>query len=115
MSGLEQTFTDKEFCKAFHVDRATSLRWRELGIVGYIKLPNGGIRYGESDIATLRKNYAKMEKLGVALKDISSALKRGVVDVGVTEGRGDVGVAEDAGHLGNRKSTLHEAGSAGMA
>lgn len=112
---LEEKFTDQEFCKAFKINRATSLRWRDDGIVGYLKLPNGQIRYSGRHIEELERNFAKMEKLGVTLKDISGALKSGVVDVGVTEGRGDVGVTEDARDFSNRKPALHEARSAGMA
>lgn len=45
MSALEETFTDKEFCEKLKIDRSTSLRWRKQGLIEYIKLPNGEIRY----------------------------------------------------------------------
>lgn len=93
---MEETFTDKEFCAAFKVDRATSLRWRELGIVGYWKMPNGGIRYSQSDIDTLRANFKKMETLSLTLKDIQGAIKGGVIDISVAKSRSNGGVAQNA-------------------
>lgn len=58
MSALEETLlTDKEFCDKLRIDRATSLRWRDDGRVGFIKLPNGQIRYYASEVeAMLQKN-----------------------------------------------------------
>ena len=55
----DDSYTDKEFCKMFKVDRATSARWREQGIVGYCKLPNGQIRYKREHIQEL---WNKTEK-----------------------------------------------------
>lgn len=34
---MEETYTDKEFCKIFKIGRTASANWRESGIVGYIK------------------------------------------------------------------------------
>lgn len=91
---IEETFTDKEFCRKFKIDRATSFRWREDGIVGFIKLPNGQIRYKESHITAL---YERFEKLALApLDDSQGAVKGGVVDIGVAKGRRNVGVAQNA-------------------
>jgi len=115
MSELEEKFTDQEFCRKWKINRATSFRWRELGIISYIQLPNGQIRYSKRHIDELETNFAKMEKLGVTLKDVSRALKSGVISVGVPECSSDVGVPEDARNFGNGKSALHEAGSAGVA
>lgn len=112
---MEETLTDKEFCRTFKIDRATSLRWREQGIVSYVKLPNGNVRYRQKHIETLWANFEKMETLGVTLKDISGSLKRGVVNVGVPERSGDVGVSEYPADFSNRQSALHEAGGTGVA
>ena len=112
---MEETFTDKEFCKAWKIDRATSARWREDRIVSFVKLPNGQIRYKQSHVDELSANFEKLGKLGMTLKDVSCALKSGVVSVGVPERSSDVGVPEDASNFGNGKSALHEAGSAGVA
>lgn len=111
---FEQTFTDKEFCEKLKINRSTSLEWRDLGIVGYVKFPNGQIRYRQSHIDELWANFQKMEKLGVTLKDLYRTLKSGVVDVGVPESSGDVGMTEYPTDLGNRKAALHEASSAGV-
>lgn len=111
---MEETITDKEFCRMFRIDRATSLRWREQRIVGYAKLPNGQVRYRQKHIDQLWANFEKMEMLGVTLKDISSALKGRVVGVGVAESGGDVRVSEDAGNFSNGESALYESSSAGV-
>jgi predicted site-specific integrase-resolvase len=63
MSALEETFTDKEFCEALKVDRATSLRWRNQGLVGFIKLPNGQIRYLRRHIEEAIKDRTKEKKV----------------------------------------------------
>jgi predicted site-specific integrase-resolvase len=112
---MEETFTDKEFCQTFKINRATSLHWREAGIVGYVKLPNGSVRYRQKHMDELWANFEKMEKLGVTLKDLSRALKSGVVHIGVPESGRDIAVTEHAGDFGNRQTTLHEAGSTGVA
>lgn len=53
----DNLLTDKEFCDKLRIDRSTSLRWRQKGMVGYIKLPNGDIRYYERDLREmLEKN-----------------------------------------------------------
>lgn len=114
MSGMEETFTDKEFCQKLKIDRATSFRWRENGIVGFIKFPNGQVRYKESHINDLVKNFEKMDRLGVTLKDVYRALKSGVVSVGVAEGSGDIGVPEHPADFSNREPALHKSGSAGV-
>lgn len=53
----DEHFTDQEFCRAFKINRSTSASWRELGIVGYLKLPNGQIRYSQKHIEALREKY----------------------------------------------------------
>lgn len=105
---MEETLTDKDFCQTFKIDRATSLRWRDLGIVGYVKLPNGAIRYRQKHIDQLWANFEKMEKLGVTLKDLYRTLKGGVVDVGVPKRSRDVAVTKDTANLGNCKTALYE-------
>ena len=59
----DDSYTDKEFCKMFKIDRATSLRWREQGIVGYVKLPNGQVRFKREHIEEL---WAKYERKAAA-------------------------------------------------
>lgn len=73
---MEETFTDKEFCLKWKIDRATSLRWREQGIVGYIKLPNGQIRYLQSHIDALKARFENSQH----------AIKGSVVNIRVAEG-----------------------------
>lgn len=90
--GLEETFTDKEFCKQWKIDRATSSRWREDGIVGYIKLPNGQIRYLQSHIDELRERFER----SAGLQDTKSAVKGGVVNIGISKRRNDGSVAQNA-------------------
>jgi hypothetical protein len=87
---MEETFTDKEFCKQFKVDRATSARWRQDGVVGYVKLPNGQIRYRQRHIDEL---WERFEKSTSSLKNSKGAVEGRVIKIGVTEGRGNVGVA----------------------
>lgn len=89
---IEETFTDKEFCKAFKIDRATSARWREQRIVGFLKLPNGQIRYFQRHIDDLR---ASIER-STALQNGDSAIKGGVVNISVAKSRNNGRVAENA-------------------
>lgn len=56
---LEETFTDKEVCAKLKIDRATSLRWREQGIIGHIKTPNGAVRYLSHHIEEFIEKYEK--------------------------------------------------------
>lgn len=98
---MEETYTDKEFCQKLKIDRATSLRWRELGIVGHWKMPNGGIRYSQSDIDQLRANFKKMELLSLTLKDIESAIKSRVVNIGIAKSGNNGRMAQHAGDFGN--------------
>lgn len=79
---MEQTYTDKEFCKIFKIGRTASANWRESGIVGYIKLPNGQIRYRQKHVDEL---VAKFEKS--AFQNGNSAVKGRVVNIGVSESR----------------------------
>jgi hypothetical protein len=58
-AGPTEHFTDKKFCSAFKINRSTSASWRELGIVGYLKLPNGQIRYSQEHINALTKQCEK--------------------------------------------------------
>lgn len=85
MSEPEKKWTDREFCDHWRIDRATSLRWREQGIVGYIKLPNGQIRYRQSHIDELE---ARCES--AALQNSKHAVKGRVVNIGVAKGRRDI-------------------------
>lgn len=89
MSQLEETFTDKEFCETFKIDRATSLRWREQGIVSYLKLPNGQLRYKRSHIDELTERFEK----SAALKDGDRSIKGGVIDISVAKRRQNGSVA----------------------
>lgn len=82
---LEETFTDKEFCEKWKIDRATSLRWREQGIVGYVKLPNGQIRYLQSQIDELKKRCG----IPSTLQDVDCTIKSGVVNISVAKRRHD--------------------------
>lgn len=82
---MEETFTDKEFCKQWKIDRATSLRWREQGIVGYMKLPNGQIRYLQSHIDELKQRCG----IPSTLQDTDSPIKSGVVNISVAKRRHD--------------------------
>ena len=50
---VDDSYTDKEFCRMFKIDRATALRWREQGIVAYHKMPNGQIRYRREAVQEL--------------------------------------------------------------
>lgn len=90
---LEQHYTDKEFCEAFKINRSTAAEWREKGIVGYLKMPNGQIRYSQSHIDALKQFQ---HDISPALQDSKHPLKRGVVDIRVAKRRRDVGVAKNA-------------------
>lgn len=85
---MEETFTDKEFCAAMKIDRATSLRWRDQGIVGFLKLPNGQIRYLREHIEALKTKFAKS-----AAQGSNDALKGSVVDISVAKRGSNVGMA----------------------
>jgi hypothetical protein len=86
---MEETFTDKEFCKNWKIDRATSARWREEGIIGFIKLPNGQIRYLQSHIDELKRRFDNSS----ALQNSHGAVKGGVVSIGVAKRGGNVRVS----------------------
>jgi len=88
---MEETFTDKEFCEKLKIDRTTSLRWREQGMVGYLKLPNGQIRYLQRHIDAL---YGGSEKLAAEYGD--GPIKSGVVNIGIAKRRNNGRVAQDA-------------------
>ncbi len=92
MAMTEETLTDKEFCRVWKIDRATSLRWREQGIVHYIKFPNGGIRYLQSHMDELRERFEKL----ATLKNPNSAVKGGVVNIGVAKRGNNGSMAQDA-------------------
>jgi hypothetical protein len=85
---LEETFTDKEFCQQFKIDRATSFRWRDDGIVSYLTLPYGQIRYRQRDIDALWEKFGKS-----ALEDASSTVQSGVIDISVSKRGSDVRVS----------------------
>lgn len=76
------------------IDRATSARWRDQGIVGYIKLPNGQIRYKQSHIEALDGQFEV--PASAALQDSNRAIKGGVVSIGVAKRRHNGSVAENA-------------------
>lgn len=59
---FEQMYTDKEFCELVKIDRSTSARWREQGIVAYVKLPNGQIRYLQSQLDAMVGKHAHDKK-----------------------------------------------------
>lgn len=88
---MEQYYTDKEFCAAFKINRSTAAEWREQGIVGYLKLPNGQIRYAQSHIDALRR-FEK--KTSAAIEDSGRPIKRRVVDIRVAKGGRDVRVPQ---------------------
>ena len=87
---IEQHYTDKEFCAAFKINRSTSAEWREQGIVGYLKLPNGQIRYSQSHIDALKKFQ---QETSPALDNSNRSIKRRVVDIGVAKRSSDVRVS----------------------
>ena len=91
---MEETFTDKEFCKSWKIDRATSARWRDDGIVGFIKLPNGQIRYLQSHIDALKARFAK--DASAALEDGNRPIERGVVSIGIAKRRHNGSVSKNA-------------------
>lgn len=88
---MEQHFTDKEFCAAFKINRSTSAEWREKGIVGYLKLPNGQIRYSQSHVDALRQ-FEK--KVSAAIEDSDRPIKRSVVDIRVAKRGRNVHVSQ---------------------
>jgi hypothetical protein len=90
---MEQHYTDKEFCRAFKINRSTSAEWREQGIVGYLKLPNGQIRYSQSHIDALKKFQ---HDVSPAFQDREHPIKRRVVDISVAKRRHNRSVAQDA-------------------
>lgn len=89
---MEETFTDKEFCLKWKIDRATSLRWREEGIVGFIKLPNGQIRYLQSHIDELKERFGK----SAGLQNAKGAVKGSVVNIGIAKRGNDGSVSKNA-------------------
>lgn len=96
VSQLEETYSDQEFCKAFKINRATSARWRDQGIVSFLKLPNGQIRYRPTHIDELKDNFERMATLGLTLKDFNGPVKGGVVHIGITKSGNNGSVAQDA-------------------
>lgn len=91
---MEETFTDKEFCKALKVDRATSARWREQGIVGFLKLPNGQIRYYQRHIDQALKMFEELAAL--AVQNSKRSVKGRVVNIRVAERGNDGSMAQNA-------------------
>jgi hypothetical protein len=89
---MEETFTDKEFCKNWKVDRATSARWRESGMLGYIKLPNGQIRYLQRHLDELTERFERL----AAAQDGDRSIEGGVVNISVAKRRHDGRVAQNA-------------------
>jgi predicted site-specific integrase-resolvase len=78
---MEETFTDKEFCRILKIDRATSLRWREKGIIKFLKLPNGQIRYTPAQIDEFWERAKKL----AALQNVNGADEGRVVNIGVAK------------------------------
>lgn len=60
-SVADQHYTDQEFCAAFKINRWISASWQELGILGYLKLPNGQIRYSQKHIDALTKQCERLQ------------------------------------------------------
>lgn len=89
---MEETFTDKEFCQRWKIDRATSARWREQGIVGYLKLPNGQIRYLQKHIDDLKGHFERL----AAIQDVDHPVKGSVVNIGVAKRGNNGSVAQNA-------------------
>ncbi len=85
---MEETFTDREFCEKMKIDRATSLRWREQGMVGYIKLPNGQIRYLQRHIDALLNPAEKL-----VAENGNRSIKSRVVRIGVSKSGNDARVS----------------------
>ena len=54
-----EMFTDQEVSKALKIGRSTLARWREQGLINYIKTPNGQVRYLARHIEELIKRYEK--------------------------------------------------------
>lgn len=96
MNAMEETYTDKEFCRMFKIGRTASANWREDGIVSFIKLPNGQIRYRQKHVDELMQNFERLGTLGLALKDLRGAVKGGVVNIGIAKRRDDGSVAQNA-------------------
>jgi len=90
---IEQHYTDKEFCAAFKINRSTSAEWREQGIVGYLKLPNGQIRYSQSHVDALKKFQ---QEASPALQNSGRSVKGGVVNISVAKRSNNRSVAENA-------------------
>lgn len=55
----EQRYTEKQFCEMYQIDRATAHRWRKSGIIRFIKLPTGQIRYLQSHIDEMERRNQK--------------------------------------------------------
>jgi hypothetical protein len=91
---MEEHFTDKEFCEKMKIDRATSARWREQGIVGYLKLPNGQIRYKQAHIDALDGRFEV--PASAAFEDSDRPIKSGIVSIGIAERRDNGSVAKNA-------------------
>lgn len=89
---LEEHFTDKEFCARMKIDRATSLRWREQGIIKYLKLPNGQIRYTQAHLDEFNKRAEEL----AAVNNSKNAGEGSVVDISVAKRRADRSVAQNA-------------------
>lgn len=89
---MEETFTDKEICAKLKIDRATSARWREQGIIHFLKLPNGQIRYTQAHI----DEFWEQAKRLAAIQNANSTVKGRVVNIGVAKGGNNGSVAENA-------------------
>lgn len=89
MSALQETFTDKEVCQKLKIDRATSARWREQGIIKFLKLPNGQIRY---TAAHLDQFWQQAEKLA-AIQNGNGAIESRIVNIGVAKRRNNGSVS----------------------
>jgi hypothetical protein len=91
---MEETFTDKEFCEKMKIDRATSARWREQGIVGYLKLPNGQIRYLQAHVDAIKNQFEV--PASTTLQDSNRPIKGGVVNIGIAKRRNNGSVPKNA-------------------
>ena len=52
---LDEMYTDQEVSHALKIGRSTLARWREQGLISFVKLPNGQVRYLQEHYDALRR------------------------------------------------------------
>lgn len=53
---LKRYYTDDELCELFQVSKRTTFRWRELGMIGFMRVPGSQhIRYTRAHIEAFEK------------------------------------------------------------